>query len=166
MVFSAVLLLTFIVSIFDLAKGALSPWLDMVLLLFSGAVGMFLVLLWWISHHTNAINNFNLLWALPTNLFTGVLVFRPLNWVLSYYFATAVFLLLVLIFIDSLSIQTINVAFLPLILSFLLRYGCYISFNKEMSQKSKSIQRRRPTTDLDDTYKSISKLPGETCSNH
>ncbi|TAJ10731.1 DUF4105 domain-containing protein [Marinilabiliaceae bacterium JC017] len=43
-------------------------WIDMALLILSGLAGMLFSYLWFVTEHTVTGNNFNLMWALPTNV--------------------------------------------------------------------------------------------------
>ncbi len=53
-----------------------SPWGDGMLFTVAGLIGVVLMFLWLGTHHRVAAPNWNLLWAWPTHLLVGMLIFR------------------------------------------------------------------------------------------
>ncbi len=72
-----------------------------ILLFTSGLLGICMLYAWFGSAHPEAANNFNILWALPTNIF---LPFLPARFKAKYAIAAIVFLGIALI-VDLLKIQ-------------------------------------------------------------
>lgn len=99
------------------------PWaqaaigiLDFLLFFVTGVVGVLLLFMWFGTDHALCANNYNLLWALPTNLAAAFFVHRKLGWLQGYFrivFWVTVLLLLAWAFLP----QEMNNAFLPLVLA-------------------------------------------------
>jgi hypothetical protein len=66
--FGSFLVFTLGLSAFDIRRKKASWGFDVVLFGVTGLVGCLLLLLWTATDHAAAANNFNILWALPTNL--------------------------------------------------------------------------------------------------
>jgi len=85
-----------------------------------GCVGFFLS---FISLHPLVDDNYNLLWLFPLNLVAAALIWlRPMRKLLFVYFAFASVLMLFACIIYLLAIQSINIAFVPLMLALLTVY--------------------------------------------
>ncbi len=100
MVFGVLLLLVLFFTYRDLKKGTRSRWLDVSLFIITGLVGTLIFLLWFATDHTATAKNFNLLWAVPTNLivsfYISKVVVKP--WVKKYLWALVIGLLLIPVF--------------------------------------------------------------------
>lgn len=104
-----------------------NPWsdkilsaLDFILFFILGLIGVLLVFMWAGTDHALCANNYNLLWALPTNLVAAFVVHKTLRWVQQYFgivFWLTVLLLLTWFFLP----QRMNNAFLPLVVTIALR---------------------------------------------
>ena len=94
---------------------------DFVFLFITGIIGILTAYLWVDSDHTVMQNNFNLLWALPTNFFALFFVWKKIKLAKQYFlFATVItILLLITWFIIP---QQLNIALFPLTLAGLFRY--------------------------------------------
>jgi len=67
-------------------------WFDFLLFFIIGLVGTILFLLWTATDHKATINNFNLIWAVPTHLFAAILLLKkskPL-WLEKYFLICAI----------------------------------------------------------------------------
>jgi len=94
--------------------------LDFVLFFVLGLIGVLLLFMWFGTDHALCANNYNLLWALPTNLVAAFFVHKNLAWVKQYFgivFWITVLLLLTWFFLP----QRMNNGFLPLVLTIALR---------------------------------------------
>jgi hypothetical protein len=94
--------------------------LDFLLFFSLGLVGMLLLFMWFGTDHVLCANNYNLLWALPTNLIAAFVVHKRMKWLQQYFkivFWLAILLLLTWIFLP----QQMNNAFLPLVAAIALR---------------------------------------------
>ena len=63
-----------------------SRWLDGILFLITGIIGVLLLVLWFATDHTATVTNYNILWAFPLNLIFCTLVSKkvPKKWIISY----------------------------------------------------------------------------------
>lgn len=94
--------------------------MNFVLLFLSGLLGCIILIMWFATDHQTCQDNFNLLWALPTNLF---LAFAPKKNKNKYAFI-AMILLLVALLVHLMKIQEMPLAELsPMLLALLLTYG-------------------------------------------
>ncbi len=57
-----------VITYFDHKKNKRSKWLDFALFLITGAAGLLIFFLWFMTDHVFTKANFNLLWAFPLNL--------------------------------------------------------------------------------------------------
>ncbi len=100
----------------------LSTWFDVALLLVLGLLGILLLLLWTMTDHKAAANNFNLLWAVPTHAVVAIaLMFKQKpKWVRIYFIATTILTALLLAG-WYLFPQSLNVFLMPVVGVVLLR---------------------------------------------
>ena len=117
------LLLIFIVGV-NLSK---NKWavifmqgFDGLLFFLSGAVGILLVFMWTSTDHAMCKNNYNLLWALPTNMLLSFFTNSRKSYIKKCFLATAIFLILVLLTWFILP-QQMNSGFLPIVLLLIYR---------------------------------------------
>lgn len=98
----------------------LGPIMTFLLLFISGFIGCFILVMWFATDHQACQNNYNLLWALPTNL---VLALAPKKNKGKYIILAIVFLFLSL-FLHILKVQQLPLLELsPFLASLLLIYG-------------------------------------------
>jgi hypothetical protein len=76
----------------------LSTWFDLTLFSVLGLLGVLLFLLWTMTDHKAAANNFNLLWAMPTHVIVGVVLILKLKpaWIKIYFLITTILIALLL----------------------------------------------------------------------
>lgn len=120
---STVFLLVLIVALTMLNKKGVNRFLavfDVTLFLITGAIGCFLLLMWFGTEHDLCANNYNLLWALPLHFFVSFFIFKNRSWVKNYFLCSAVFYLLLVLFWSFIP-QGMNPAFIPLALVLGLR---------------------------------------------
>lgn len=118
-VFSLLLGIILVFSFRDLKNQKLSRWLDALLFILTGVMGLFLLLLWFGTDHKSAMN-FNLLWALPTNALAGVaLIFRA-RWLRSYFMVAGIVYLATLVLWPVLP-QQLDIVLIPLVIALLVR---------------------------------------------
>lgn len=96
--------------------------LDGALFILSGVAGLVIFLLWFTTIHTSTVNNWNLLWLLPTHLIAGALLLRkePTIWLQYYLWVSAGLTALPILGWFFLP-QAFNPAFLPWMLMLLMR---------------------------------------------
>jgi hypothetical protein len=99
---------------------SLNKVMTFVLLFVSGLLGCLILVMWFATNHQTCADNFNLLWALPTNLFIAFASKKNKD----LYALVAIFLLLVAMVVHLLKIQELPLTELsPLLLALLLTYG-------------------------------------------
>jgi hypothetical protein len=76
-VMGAILLFVILLTWFEKKYNWKLIWLDRILFLITGLLGLFLAILWTWSLHHELENNFNIIWANPVNLILGfMLIFK------------------------------------------------------------------------------------------
>jgi len=100
-----------------------SKWLDFILFLITGLVGIVVLLLWFATSHTATYKNFNFLWAFAPNLVVAFYLLKSKlpQW-MRYYNWLLIGLLIVMLILWILKIQVFNNALLPLITTLAIRY--------------------------------------------
>lgn len=94
-----------------------------------GLLGILLVFMWFGTDHIMCRNNYNLLWAWPTNIVAAFYIHSKKSWAKKYFILYAVFNLILLGFWFFLP-QHMNPALIPIILILILRSFIYISHKK------------------------------------
>jgi len=88
---------------------------DGVFFFLIGTLGLLLIFMWWGTDHSMTKNNYNLLWAWPTNIIAAFLMPSQKKWVQKYFGIQAVALLLLLISWFVLP-QPLNTSLIPIVL--------------------------------------------------
>lgn len=130
-VFGALLVVVVAVSFFDFKKKKVSRWVDFALLFITGTIGCLLFILWVATDHKAAANNFNLLWAFPTNLIAAFLLFGKQKEILKKYFRFLTGITLLLLITWVFLPQQLNVFLIPVVISLAIRYGLNYSLRKK-----------------------------------
>ena len=108
--------------------------LDFILFFSLGLVGVLLLFMWFGTDHALCANNYNLLWALPTNLVATFGVHKRSGWVKQYF--TVVFWLTILLLIAWKFLpQQMNDGFLPLVVAIAIR-SWFLSKKKTDANKA------------------------------
>ena len=109
-----------------------SRWLDLTLFLFTGIVGLVVLLLWFATDHSATQKNFNILWAVFLNLPIAFFLIKKQTqpW-LRKYVIFLIALLLITIILWILKIQIFSIVVVPIILSLLIRYFYLIKLLKK-----------------------------------
>ncbi len=94
--------------------------LDFTILFFTGALGILFIFMWFGTDHIMTKNNYNLLWALPTNFIAAFFIKSKLKIIRNYFVFLAFFLSLVLLCWNFLP-QQLNVSLIPIILAIIVR---------------------------------------------
>lgn len=94
---------------------------DTVFLFLTGVLGILLLLLWFGSDHTEMRDNFNVFWALPTNILAIFFIWTKRE-DLRRYFISAIVLTALLLATWFFIPQKLNIAILPLAVAGLIRY--------------------------------------------
>lgn len=121
----------------DIKRGKTTRWIDTILFGTFGLLGLLMTFLIFVSVHEATSPNWLYLWLNPLCLIPaiGLWLKKCKRMVLYYYFANfvALFLLAIALVITG---QSINIAFVPLILCSLVRSASYIYINKCVVKKT------------------------------
>jgi Domain of unknown function (DUF4105) len=108
-----------------------TKWIDFILYLSTGFIGIAVLLLWFATTHTATYKNFNFLWAFAPNLVIAfyMLKHKLPKWI-GYYNWLLLLLLVVMMLLWLLKIQVFNTAVIPFILALGIRYWFLIKLEK------------------------------------
>lgn len=95
--------------------------IDSILLYITGLLGILLLFMWFGTDHQACKDNYNLLWALPTNFIAAFFIWKKRDWVRKYFLIVTVVTLLLLIGWWLLP-QHFNIALLPFCVLMLIVY--------------------------------------------
>ncbi|WP_375579408.1 DUF4105 domain-containing protein [Marivirga tractuosa] len=100
-------------------------WFNRLLFIITGLVGCLIFFLWFLSDHVATVNNWNIIWAFPLNLFLAFLLFKKpaKKWHTVFYAVFGIAQFMVLGFFYTLP-QAMHAAVLPIVL-----YFAFKSFN-------------------------------------
>ena len=115
------LLLVLFVTFLDHRKNRRSRIFDGILFIFTGLVGVILLLLWFATDHTATANNFNILWAFAPNLLFAFFLQRKPR-VSFWYLFTLLLLLDVLVGLWVFRVQVFHMAMIPILAGLYVRY--------------------------------------------
>lgn len=107
-----------------------SRYLDVILFLITGTIGVFLLLLWFATDHTATAQNYNLLWAFPLNILLIWKAKKHKPWVIKYL-KFLVIMLCLMTFHWLVGIQVFAYAFIPFLLALFVRYVYLIMYFKK-----------------------------------
>jgi hypothetical protein len=114
-VFSCLLVLFILLSVLENKWAAIfMQGFDGIFLFLTGAIGILLIFMWTITDHTMCKDNYNLLWALPSNCLLAFFVNSKKKWIKKYFGLTAILLSLTVIVWFFLP-QQMNNGFLPIV---------------------------------------------------
>ena len=122
-------LIIIVITFLDYLRITRSVFLDIIILLATGLVGLLLAYLCFFSNHIASAWNYNLLWAIPFNL---ILLFQLVKkksnrWIISYLKINILMLLLMSLH-WIVGIQVFNISLISLILALLIRYLYLIKY--------------------------------------
>lgn len=113
----------------DFKANKRSHYLDVIICLFTGVIGIFLLLLWFATDHSATAQNYNLLWACPLNLILIWSLKRKKSWIIRFL-KFLVIMICLMVFHWLVGIQVYAYTLIPLILALLIRYLYLIRFYK------------------------------------
>ncbi len=129
--FGIMALIVIFMTFRDVKRQRRSKWLDVLLFLFTGIVGLLVLLLWFATDHSATQKNYNFLWAFLPNLPLAFLFLKKQlpPWLEKYFI-----LLLILLFITALlwilKIQIFSIAVIPILVLLGVRYVYLIKYMK------------------------------------
>ena len=100
-----------------------TKWLDVIIFITTGIVGVLVFLLWFATDHTSTAYNYNLLWAFPLSLFCVLQLVKttPKKWCIGYI----KFLMLMLCLMTlhwAIGVQRFAPALIPVLIALAIRY--------------------------------------------
>ena len=113
----------------DYKSNSRNKYLDIVLFGLTGSIGVLLLLLWFATDHTATAQNYNVLWAVPLNIFVIAQVFKNQvnNWFKNYLkFLIIMLCLMTLHWI--IGVQVFSIGLIPLVMALFVRYAYLIRF--------------------------------------
>jgi hypothetical protein len=100
--------------------------LDFTILFVTGALCILFIFMWFGTDHIMTKNNYNILWALPTNIIAAFFIRSKQHFIRNYFLFVVCFLSLILIGWNFLP-QQLNSSLIPIVLSLLVRLYFLIS---------------------------------------
>jgi hypothetical protein len=124
-----VLFLVILVLSLSKNSGRFLSGFDFILFFLSGALGVFILFMWFGTDHPECKDNFNLAWALPFHFIIVFFLFRKWRWLKYYFFINSVLLLILLVLWKWLP-QQMNNGLIPIVCLLLIRsFAQYKKFN-------------------------------------
>lgn len=146
-VFSALLLLGILLSLYEQRTKKYYTILDSILLLGTGLAGIIVFYLMFISLHPLVKNNLNILWLNPFNIVAAVLIWiKPLRVYMFVYQIFNIMLLVLSLIALALSMQDFNAAVFPLIVLIFIRYSLWVvRIKHRIFRKAKFLIKSKPS---------------------
>ncbi len=122
-ILSVIALIILFITYKDFKNNKRSKWIDVLLFMLTGIVGIFILLLWFATDHTGTHQNYNLLWAFVLNvLMIGQILKNKVNaWFIKYLkFLLIMLCLLTLHWI--IGVQVFAIGLIPLLVVLFARY--------------------------------------------
>ena len=121
-VVSTICLLLFMTSVLRASWAkTFTKFADSFLLYITGVLGLLILFMWFFTDHIACANNYNIIWALPTNVVAGFFVWRKPAWIRKYFLSLSFITTLLLLIWFGLP-QQLNIALIPVTLLLLYRY--------------------------------------------
>ncbi len=125
--FWTLFIVALILSYLEIKKKKTYKFFDFIFFFTIGTIGMILFLVWVATDHTAVVQNWNLIWALPTHFFIAfVLLMKNKPAFLKYYFLISGGLAILVLAFWWLIPQEFDYAIIPLILIIALRSYGYV----------------------------------------
>ncbi|MBS1730138.1 MAG: DUF4105 domain-containing protein [Bacteroidetes bacterium] len=94
--------------------------MDSFLFYITGLIGIIIFFMWLFTEHTATANNFNIVWALPTNFIFAFFIWRHHKWSRPYFLIVSILYAILLATWFFLP-QELNIALIPVILYMMFR---------------------------------------------
>lgn len=129
--FAILMLMVIIITYKDYQSHRRSRWLDFILFLTTGLMGIVILFLWFATDHQATKVNFNALWAFAPNLFLSFLLLKPAlqNW-LKTYVSLLLALLGVVPILWIFKVQLFSPLILFILISLVIRYLFLLRLSK------------------------------------
>lgn len=122
-IFGIIGLIILIITFKDFKNQKQSKWLDVVLFIITGLVGILILLLWFATDHKGTHQNYNLLWAFALNIvfISQILRKKTTAWFIKYLkFLVILLCLLTLHWI--IGVQVFALGLIPFLIALMVRY--------------------------------------------
>ena len=119
----------------DLKSNNRTKAIDIFLLLITGLLGLFIILLWFATNHTATVGNFNLLWAFLPNLIVLFRLKRQGKWRSNYFLILTLFMG-VMALIWMMGVELFAVGLIPLFIALAVRYLYLYQYFKKSQQSA------------------------------
>lgn len=120
---SVLLVIVGFITYRDFKKNIQSKWLDFSLFFVTGAAGLLLFFLWFLTDHSATVNNFNILWTFPLNIIVAFIIIKkstPL-WISKYLWMLLILLVVTLI-LWVFKVQIFSPLILFILIALAIRY--------------------------------------------
>ncbi len=106
-----------------------SKWLDIMLFGITGIIGILLLCLWFATDHSATAHNYNVLWAVPLNIFVLGQLFKAQirNW-FKAYLKFLIIMLCLLALHWLIGVQVFAIGLIPLLIALIIRYIYLVRF--------------------------------------
>jgi hypothetical protein len=129
LVFLIILIISVVITYFNVRKGKLNKWFDFSLFGLMGLLGTVIAFQWFGSDHAVMANNFNIIWANPLHLLAAFFMFfKPLNRIVKLYFGVNLILMFLLLVFWFLLPQVLPFPIFPLAAAMALRSAAIYKF--------------------------------------
>jgi hypothetical protein len=123
MIIGAICLALFLISLFRTpAVMTFIRFSDTLLVSVTGLIGLLILFMWFFTDHWSCDNNYNIVWALPTNFIAAFATWKRPPWIRKYFKVAVVLIALLLITWFWLP-QEMNIAIAPFCLYMFYRYA-------------------------------------------
>lgn len=128
-VFSILGFIILFITYNDFKKQKQMVWLDVLIFVITGLVGILILLLWFATDHSGTHENYNLLWAFFLNIFVIGQLLKPIpnGWFIKYV-KLLIILLCLLTLHWFMGVQVYAIALIPLLVALCVRYVYLVKF--------------------------------------
>lgn len=123
-----------VITYFDHKKKKRTRWLDFSLFFITGAAGLLIFFLWFMTDHVFTKTNFNLLWAFPLNFILAFILTKrkaPTNWIIKLL-CGLIALIAITVILWLLKIQIFSPLLIFILVALTARYLYLIHFFKQV----------------------------------
>ena len=122
--------ITLVFTWIDLRNGVRSKVLDFVLFFLTGASGLVIAFLWFLTDHTATVWNANLLWAMPLNILPAFWLLRtaPVARTMRWYLTVLLALIGGTLLLWTTGLQVFSPILIPVLAALAIRYSYLISY--------------------------------------
>ncbi len=136
-ILTILLLAVAVFSFFDLKNKKRSKWVDFILFFSTGAAGLIICFLWFMTDHSSTKMNFNLFWAVAPNLIVAFYLLKNKipQWLSKYIFGVLILIGLVII-LWVIKFQIFSPLIILILITLLIRYLFLLKHIKNLNLNS------------------------------